>query len=1197
MTRIQTLTKRLKRAVRVTLFTVLSTGVTVSEAALLNLGDVPLYLITSVEPNIVLTFDDSGSMLWGHMPDTINTAAIRDGRMGCSSALNRIYFDPSITYVPPVKEDGSPLNAAPTTFTNAYVNGYNPGAGTVNLSTGYQVTWRPAPFTPNLARCGFADTSGRAAFYYRYNGAGSLTDSANYTLVQHNNGAAGGAWTAAQQLNFANWYSYYRTRNMLAKAAVGRAFSRFGTNVRVAGHHLNGTGATTGSSTNRFPANMPSNALKIFTGANRTDFFTRLYNAPGEGWTPLREAMGRVGAHMQTADPYRDAPGTSSSPERSCRQNYHVMMTDGYWNGLNTQTVTTNADNTGVTLPDSVSYTARAPYADAWSGTLADQAFFYWSTDLRPGQTNNVKARTVDTSTAVVPVYWNPVNNPATWQHLVNFTIGLGIDGTLPFNTATYNNLVSGATQWPDPIGNSQGQRIDDLWHAAINSRGRYFSAANPNDLVSAFTAIVNDVVDRISSASSVALNSGSISSNSFLYQARFNSGFWGGQLLAHPINPTTGQIESPAWDAAVRLSNFHDFSNGRRIVTYKPSSRQGIPFRWPANPASPTADELDTSQSTALNYNTVTAAFDAPSQGQARLNYIRGEAVHEDAGNNYRKRSRPCDPCAAGPNTGFLGDTVNSAPVFVGAPPFDYPDSIQPGNPYSTFKSSNSNRTPVVYVGANDGMLHAFNANNGDEIFAYVPSKVYGNLSNLTAKPFVHKYFVDGDTSFGDVFINGAWKTILVGSLRKGGQGVFALDVTSPTSFSTENTAKNNVLWEFNDTDDVNLGFTYSQPAIAKMSNGKWAVIFGNGYNNSAPDGATSTDGRAYLYILVISDYNPATGWVLNTNYYRVPTGVGSAATPNGLASPAVVDVNADYVADYIYAGDLSGNMWKFDVTGPENSWSDSSKRTLVYAAKDGAGKSQPITVRPEVGRHPTGQAGYMVYFGTGKYLETTDASTAGASTQTFYGIWDGNDLPNPARANLLQQDVLGEQTVSGNTFRIISDKPMIWQSGSPAPKPSYVGWFLDLPTTGERQVTTPVLRGGRIIFTTVIPSDDPCKDGGDGWLMELKAGNGGRPDTTPFDVNGDGVFSDLDLLTFTSGGSTNLVATGGQKFSGIPSSPAVLVGNPVLSPAPGTSKNACPDAASECKLISSSNGSVIPVKEDPDVCINCRASWRQLR
>ncbi len=1225
---------RMSRHLRMALVAAVVSATTVSEAALLSLSDTPLFLTTAVEPNVLLTFDDSGSMAWAYLPDTIS--GLSNTNRGCSSQINKVYFDPTITYDPPVKADGTPLNSTATSFGAAYINGFNPGGtytrpdgttgSTVDLSANYRPSWGNLT---SYASCNTAGVPG-AAFYYQFTGTDPSND-AHYTLVR--------PIPAAQQANFANWYSYYRNRNLMAKTATGLAFSLFKTNVRVSGQHLNNGTAGTGAGI-RFTNNAadillrrfcddPSNNDPLCTNGStaRTDFYTRLYNSPASGGTPLRAAMRRAGDHFGSGNtasnsPYRDTPGagTTNNPERSCRQNFHVLMTDGYWNS--DSGVVGNLDGTTQTLGDASTpypvprtpYSGNPPYSDSWSGTLADNSFNYWYRDLRSDLTNNVpkrcpKINTLPSSTQEPcdppDNFWDPANDPTNWQHLVTFTIGLGIDGTLPNTPTTYDNLVAGTQAWPDPISNTAGERIDDLWHAALNSRGQYFSATNSTALVSAFTSIINAISATTSASSAVALNSGSLSSNSYVYQSRFDPRDWSGHLLSYAISPTDGSIATTATrDAALELSTNQHFDSGRQIITYKPSTGAGAAFRWSA---------LDTAQQAELNKHPLTLALD--SNGAARLDYLRGDASNEGtASSNFRKRNRKCGTvssntdCPAGTNTGVLGDIIHSAPIYVGKPPFNYPASLETVA-YSTFQAgSASSRDPMIYVGANDGMLHAFDAVTGREKFAYVPSEVYRNLSQLTGNPYTHRSFVDGSPVVADVFIGGAWRTILVGGLRYGGQGIFALDITDPGSF-TEGNANAISLWEFNDNHDADLGYVYGEPAIAKMNNGQWAVILPGGYNNDQTGDGSQGDGSAALYILFIEDGMDGT-W---DNVIKIDTGVGDGTIANGLASPAVVDVDGDYKADYIYAGDLRGNMWGFDVTSAtESNWNSASNRKVLYVAKDSGGNLQPITSRPQVAPHPAGYAGNFVYFGSGKYLETSDASIAvGATTQTFYAVWDDYTssssyglsrtagLTSPNRSNLLQQTVTNTVTSGGAEYRAISNNGMVWRIGPPYPSgPNYIGWYLDLPDTGERVAADPLLLDNRIIFTTVVPSDDPCVGAGYGWLMELNAYNGGRLAASPFDVNGDGIFSDAD---FIPGGSGTDVTAGGKRFNGIPSAPAVLVGG---SPAatPGCTGPRC----NEQKLISTT---VDPTKDEnqqtlihgqennPQECNYCRASWRQIR
>ncbi len=475
-------------------------------------------------------------------------------------------------------------------------------------------------------------------------------------------------------------------------------------------------------------------------------------------------------------------------------------------------------------------------------------------------------------------------------------------------------------------------------------------------------------------------------------------------------------------------------------------------------------------------------------------------------------------------------------------------------------------------YVGANDGMLHAFNANTGNETLAYVPYAVFKNLSKLTASVYSHRFYVDGSPTVGDVHgkfgtscegSSPCWRSILVSGLRRGGQGVFALDVTNPATFQESNASKL-VLWEFTDADDADLGYTYSQPSLVKMANNKWAAVFGNGYNNTEADGNASATGHAVLYIVFL-DRGLDGVWTADTDYIKIDTGVGEISTPNGLATPAVVDVDGDFIADYIYAGDLRGNVWKFDVTSATpTTWKSTPTQLFVATTTSGP---QPITVRPEVGRHFHSDEGIMVYVGTGKYLETNDNSLTGP-TQTMYVIWDKLDGSTSAipRSDLLQQEVLPDLT----TVRVTSNRAINWDH--------HMGWYIDLPETGERHASRPILRNERLIFTTIIPNDTVCDTGGRSWLMEVNAYTGRRLEVSPFDYNDDGKIDEQDLVAIDiSGTSTQVAISGLASTEGMLATPAILSAGKV-----------------EHKYSNGSSGNVLQVTEHPGR--RGRVAWRTL-
>jgi type IV pilus assembly protein PilY1 len=396
----------------------------------------------------------------------------------------------------------------------------------------------------------------------------------------------------------------------------------------------------------------------------------------------------------------------------------------------------------------------------------------------------------------------------------------------------------------------------------------------------------------------------------------------------------------------------------------------------------------------------------------------------------------------------------------------------------------------------------------------------VFRNLYQLTDPAYAHKYFVDGTPSIIDAYFSSdtAWHTVLAAGLNKGGQSVYALDVTDPAAI-TEANADNVLLWEFSDQRDADLGFTFSRPAIVQMHNGKWAAVFGNGYNNTDTAGGAdpyvSPLGNAALYVVDIQD-----GSLIK----KIPIAVGAAqdptgqARPNGLATPVVVDIDGDSKVDYAYAGDLFGNLWKFDLTDASAvNWDVAYKAGAVplplFVARNAANQRQPITERPTVGPGPYG-AGMVVLFGTGKFLEPSDRNIGTLQAQSFYGIYDhntgvsGTDIVT-GRGSLQVQTILTEAktTVPGETFGV---RDTTKNTVDPTVKS---GWYIDLISPkgfqGEMQVTDPVLRNGRVIFTTLIPDSDICAYGGKSWLMAMDAVSGSSINAF-FGIVGSGISSD---------------------------------------------------------------------------------------
>ncbi|MEO8308869.1 MAG: PilC/PilY family type IV pilus protein [Pseudomonadota bacterium] len=669
---------------------------------------------------------------------------------------------------------------------------------------------------------------------------------------------------------------------------------------------------------------------------------------------------------------------------------------------------------------------------------------------------------------------------------------------------------------------------------AAAGGTGTAYNASDEATLTSELNRVFNDILIRSGAAGAVALNSGSIQTNSRLFQAKFNTGDWSGQLQAFPINATTGAVGAAIWDGGAMI-NMQNWSTGRTIITYNPVSTQGVPFRWPAVFSAPTATELSPAQVTALN----TSALGVPDtvgmeEGFTRLKYLRGDDTNEGTGaTNYRKR-----------NVSKMGDIVNSSPVYVQKPSLNISDPT-----YATFKSTYASRAEMIYVGANDGMLHGFLASTGEEKLGFVPSAVYSRLSGLTGQGFAHKYIVDGSPVVGDIKFGANWRTILVGGLAAGGRGLFALDVTDPSTFN-EGNASNIALWEFTSANDNDLGLTYAQASIMKLNNGSPGVVVGNGYNNTG-------SGHAVLFIL-----NAQTGALIK----KIDTGSGSVANPNGLSTPAVIDLDGNGTADYAYAGDLRGNVWKFDLTGGgAGSW-DVAYGAPLYTARDGGGTRQPITSTVEVTKHPT--SGVMVLFGTGRYIQSVDV--ADASTQSLYGIHDDGAVVSGGRADLVQQTITETHATGGYTYRAVTNNAVDYTTKS--------GWYMDLPDSGERVVVDPILRSGRFIVPTTVPSSSPCAVGGYSWLMEVDYLGGGRLGKAVFDVNQDGVVNDADIVAFSTAQQAS-----GVRLDAISSSPSVVRGF-------GT------DGSLENKYLNQSTGAIARVLESGEPLANRRTSWRQI-
>lgn len=685
-------------------------------------------------------------------------------------------------------------------------------------------------------------------------------------------------------------------------------------------------------------------------------------------------------------------------------------------------------------------------------------------------------------------------------------------------------------------------------WDAnSDGSPDNYILASNATNLVNGVQGMIDAFYKSVGSAAGVATNTTAVSSGTKVYQAKFNSGDWSGELREVPY--TASGFGTPGWNAGTLLATPN--ASSRVVVTYKPSLGKGVPFTWPANPAIPGTNELDLAQVTALHKD---AGGTNDGYGLNRVNYIRGSITDEKTG------------CSPAPCVAFrkrpvskLGDIVNSSPVYVGPPNANLADAG-----YAAFAGVNLPRPPMLYVGANDGMLHGFDAMTGVEKFAYIPSSVVGKLSNLTALNYNqgtnHRFYVDGSPVTADVYGNfpacggsPCWRTVLVGGLGAGGQGMYALDVTEPGALSQGN-EDNISLWEFTDSDDADLGYTFGKPVIGKVcthwgttacATYRWAAIFGNGLNNTVTastnitDVKLSTTGTAAVYIVYLdAQPNPATGKLNPDDWVKVDTKTVSTY-PNGISDPAAIDKDNLNGIDHIYAGDIRGNLWMINVeanatrcSGTSNlctgSWrfghgtvaapeplfitSDNDYNVTPDSGCPLCTRQPIIMQKPALGTHFNG--GVVVMFGTGKYIESSDISDS--RKQTFYAIYDRLNGTQVHRkpTELLNFNVTvptppgtcptAPSTANGRTTASFpTGTTMTWYNGSSG----YLGWYLDLPECGERVPTRASRIGTAVVFNTFIPSTTTCDFGGDGWLMLLNAMTGEQYPVNVFDLNGDGL------------------------------------------------------------------------------------------
>jgi type IV pilus assembly protein PilY1 len=1193
-------TKRLGSALLVLLLVALSAN---SFAASVALASSPLATstATNIQPNVLFVLDDSGSMAWDYMPDAANFGS---GVFGSASyQCNGVSYNPSITYLPPVNAAG--VSYANATFTAAWNDGFA-GGSTTNLSTR------------------FVDSGGdaaQAAFYYSYSGTQTTEDLRNFSntnstfyrecnsRTNQNPGksvftkvivsATSGPGGTDERTNFANWYSYYHTRILMMKTAAGRAFSNLNKNYRVGFMTINSTKpsvpmGTFADWTAADPiSSHPNDAATSST--QRSTWYATFYGITPNNSTPLRQALSYAGRYYAGK-----LSGIADPLQYSCQQNFSILSTDGFWNES-----TGNWNITGAARIGNQDGTKSRPFYDggSTSDTLADVAMYYYQTDLRTPALSNCGTPATTGPLCDNNVFISSADNNLQ-QHMTTFTLGLGASGQMTYSSSYLSDIIgdyvsvklgstasastctwqtAGTTcNWPIPASNAL-ENIDDLWHAAVNGHGAYFSATDPATLSVGLANALAGINARKGAAAAAATSTlNPVAGNNFTYVASYTTIKWQGNLEARGININTGVVsENAIWcvenvapGTCSPPSSIVTDATGGTTATYcstpnsvictggtlsgtnclmpiatactgtmnsKVASGSDTRTIWTANSAGTALTAFDSAYATAnpsnfsaarlsglSQWTSLTASQQSAATGSNLVNYLRGQNGYEDRTTNavsnrlYRYREA------------VLGDALESQPAYIGAPVFSYPYAG-----YSAYVTAQAARAGTVYMGANDGMMHAFAADTGIERWAYVPSMVVPSLWHLADfnYPTLHNNFVNGSPTTSDICIanctvagSAVWKTILVAGLNGGGRGYYALDITDPANPS--------LLWELTPSTgngkikDDDVGYEFGQPVITRKIDGTWVVLVTSGYNNTGPG-----TGLGYLYVL-----DAGTGAIIS----KISTATGSLTTPSGLAKIAVWNnESGGNLAGYAYGGDLLGNVWRFDINAATAATIGTGAVLKFATLLDAGGLAQPITTSLILGSI-AGQK--VIFVGTGKYLEISDLSNT--QLQTQYAIKDdetGITLIN-ARSALVQQTLINNP--NGTATRVPSNNAVNFATGR--------GWYVDFPDAGERVNIDSKLVSGTLLVPTIVPSNTACSPGGYGWLNYFNYSTGGvvnAPSNTTASIKVDAPIVGVNVLYIqgqpqvrivTSTNPTPTTPSGAASFFGAP--PAGFTGKRVI-------------------------------------------------
>ena len=1179
-----------------------------------------------VEPNLVFTLDDSGSMAFNYLPDTDMESQIfafhpnvpsvypgraltdddynnKNGRVYAtyyfqgvlatndnnvlaarrrSPQVNTLYYNPDVAYEPWVDDNGNRMADADPKAVIFHIGHPDEGirnhpkldiTGTVSVGkmrvcTGPQPgkiqddwfvqSWCPSdPSVKEIA----------PATYYLWKDPKKPipesmdNDSAsNYTRVSIKDHAsfdrAGTRTDCAREVgsrrvctqeeeyrNFANWYQYHRTRMHVAIAAVGTAFAKaLGSDIRMGYGRIN---SATGNEIDGIKGNnidgvenyVIERGVRRFEGEYRKEFLHWLLTREGNGPTPLMRAMSSVNKYFKRDDsrgPWGTHPENPNTTEEktnhlSCRRSYHILMTDGQYTfwfpgsntdkkrklqdeiyGLESDTLPGNViqdhrpaeDAAGVRA--SYQYIPSNPYQGVAKGSLADFAMDAWKNDLRTDLPNRV------------PPYTNADGeNPSFWQNVTTYTLGFGLKGTLDPKT-DLPAIKAGTKSWPNKVIPGSPEAIDDLWHAAINGHGRYVDVQNGEQFLTEMKAILSDITERIGSVAGVAVSSRALQADNVKFVPSFMTRRRTGDLKAYQLN-ADGKQGAVLWSASAKMPHW----SWRRIVTGNGNVSGAQTLFWNAERNNELNDATKNALLTSAGI-TGGSANEKTSRGRQLVAYLLGDENYE--GVQFRKRP------------GRIGQIINSNPVYLGAATNHgytlLPAELRKGEDsggssyrkYLKEKKAASGRSRLVMVGSNEGMVHAFDAKTGAERFAFVPYAVLPEMARLSQRDVPDdRLLMDGPLIETDAWLNQQWRNLVLGTTGAGPAAVFALDMTDT---SEAGMGKQSVLWEHSQRSLPELGHVLSAPEVGVLRDGTWVAVFGNGYR--------SKSGHARLYVVDLK-----TGALLKdldtVSSKNGTDGAGTATSPNGLGGVKLLR-DGNQIIIGAYAGDLKGNMWKFDLASHKPAeWKVAFDGKPLFKVKEG----RPFTAAPATVVHPRG--GVMVLAATGKLFEDGDETTR--DQEFAYGLWDKSTLVQKVvsapTGGLSAGSVLsqwqwnegkpigqsGQDSLIERSHELMLDARFSKQSGEvdPIKWSERRGWRarLDMiPNRGLRNIVQPQLVSGMVLFEPMTPilelekRQDLCAEplNVPGFSLFLDPLSGLMAKSRVIDTNRDGRITDAD-------------------------------------------------------------------------------------